>query len=233
MNVVSHTFERQPPAGFQGLRSDLPISFYSRHLPHWRREGATYFVTFRLNDALPPDALKELRQLRFDWELKCPQPRTEKQWEDYARAVTQKSETFLDQSYGSCLFRKLENAELLRKALTHYQTTRCFVSCLNVMPNHAHAIMKPHKGFPLEQTLKLIKGYVSRVINVKSQTAGSLWEQESYDRIVRDCQHLDKVIQYIGRNGVSARLPSEQYIRWIDPAWQQAGWDFSEGTEAQ
>ena len=92
--------------------------------------------------------------------------------------------------------------------------------------------MKPHEGFPLEQTLKLIKGYVSRVINVKNQTTGSLWEQESYDRIIRDCQHSDKVIQYIGRNGIRAQLPPEQYIRWIDPSWQAAGWDFSEETEA-
>ncbi len=233
MNIVAHAFEREPPAGFQGLRSDLPITFYSRHLPHWRQDGATYFVTFRLNDALPPDVLEELKRLRHDWELKCPHPRYEKQWEDYSRTLTQKSEACLDQGYGACPFREIENAELLRTALTHYQTTRCFVSCLTVMPNHAHAIMKPHKGFSLEQTLKLIKGYVSRVINVKNQTSGSLWEQESYDRIIRDCQHLDKVIQYIGRNGTRARLPPEQYIRWIDPSWQEMGWDFSDDTDVQ
>ena len=190
-------------------------------------------MTFRLNDALPPDVLEELKRLRHDWELKCPHPRYEKQWEDYSRTLTQKSEACLDQGYGACPFREIENAELLRTALTHYQTTSCFVSCLTVMPNHAHAIMKPHKGFPLEQTLKLIKGYVSRVINVKNQTSGSLWEQESYDRIIRDCQHLDKVIQYIGRNGTRARLPPEQYIRWIDPSWQEMGWDFSDDTDVQ
>lgn len=69
--------------------------------------------------------------------------------------------------------------------------------------------------------------------NVKNQTSGSLWKQESYDRIIRDCQHLDKVIQYIGRNGTRARLPPEQYIRWIDPSWQEMGWDFSDDTDVQ
>jgi len=188
-------------------------------------------VTFRLNDALPPDVLEDLKQLRLDGEWKCPYPRSEKQWEDFARILTQKSEVCLDQGYGSCLFRERENAELLRNALTHYQTTRCFFSCLTVMPNHAHAIMNPQNGVPLEQTLKLIKGYVSRVINRKNQTAGSLWEQESYDRIIRDSQHLDKVIQYIGRNGTLPRLQANQYIRWMDPSWQAAGWDFDEETE--
>jgi putative transposase len=231
MSIVPHTFEREPPAGFQGLRLDLPITFYSRHLPHWRQAGATYFVTFRLNDALPPEVLDELKELRKNWELKCPHPRSEKQWEDYARTVTLRSEACLDQGYGGCPFRDSGNAELLRNALTYYQQTRCFVSCLTVMPNHAHAIMKPHKGFPLEQTLKLMKGYVSRIINLKNQTKGSQWEQESYDRIIRDCQHLDAVIQYIGRNGTRAGLPQDQYIRWIDPSWQATGWEFNEDAQ--
>ena len=34
-----------PPPGFQGLRDDLPLTVYEQLLPHWRQEGATYFVT--------------------------------------------------------------------------------------------------------------------------------------------------------------------------------------------
>src|SRR5258707_12522120 len=40
-----------PPPGFQGLHPDKPVTAYQRHLPHWRQDGATYFVTFRLADA--------------------------------------------------------------------------------------------------------------------------------------------------------------------------------------
>ena len=56
-----------PPPGFQGLRDDLRLTVYFRHLPHWRQEGATYFVTFRLIDALPKAKLHELRRLRAEW----------------------------------------------------------------------------------------------------------------------------------------------------------------------
>src|SRR5260370_2118378 len=61
-----------PPSGFQGLREDLPLQVYVRHLPHWRQEGATYFVTFRLHDSLPQEKLQQLEVLRREWELRNP-----------------------------------------------------------------------------------------------------------------------------------------------------------------
>ena len=41
---------------------------YQRHLPHWRQDGATYFVTFRLADSLPQSKLDELKALKAEWE---------------------------------------------------------------------------------------------------------------------------------------------------------------------
>src|SRR4051794_6353839 len=32
------------PPGFQGLHPHKPLTVYVRHLPHWRQDGATYFV---------------------------------------------------------------------------------------------------------------------------------------------------------------------------------------------
>ena len=46
-----------PPPGFRGLNPEQPVQIYYRHLPHWRQAGATYFVTFRLADALPQEKL--------------------------------------------------------------------------------------------------------------------------------------------------------------------------------
>jgi hypothetical protein len=45
-------WNRPAPPGFQGLHPDIPVTFYYRHLPHWRQDGATYFVTFRLAEHL-------------------------------------------------------------------------------------------------------------------------------------------------------------------------------------
>ena len=226
MTLIFDNFNRQPPPGFRGFNPDMPVRFYSRHLPHWRQDGASYFVTFRLNDALPPEILNELKSLREQFDRECPGQRTEKQWEEYARKVTQVAEVSLDSGYGACHFAGSENAKTLAEALRHYHTTQCEVACLAVMPNHAHAVMKPIEGFQLEETLKLIKGFTAREINKRRDGSGSIWEQESYDRIIRDTRHLENVVRYIGRNHLRAGLPSHEFDRWICPEWKASGWDF-------
>ena len=65
-----------PPPGFQGLCEDLPLTVYERHLPHWRQDGATYFVTFRLEDSLPQPKLRELELFKAEWERQHPPPRS-------------------------------------------------------------------------------------------------------------------------------------------------------------
>ncbi len=94
------------------------------------------------------------------------------------------------------------------------------------MPNHCHAIIRPFDGYDLEELLGAMKGVVARNLNAALHLPGELWQQESFDRIIRDAEHLDKVIQYIGRNPEKANLPRHQWHRWIDPDWQSAGWEF-------
>ena len=94
------------------------------------------------------------------------------------------------------------------------------------MPNHVHAVMKPLAGFELEDVLESVKRFVSRKVNSVLARSGQLWEEESYDRIIRDEEHLFRVLQYIGRNAASAGLPKADWIRWVDPNWAQLGWGF-------
>jgi hypothetical protein len=70
-----------PPPGFQGLHPDKPVRIYVRHLPHWRQDGATYFVTYRLHDSLPQAKLQELADYRREWERQHPHP-DDKSWEE-------------------------------------------------------------------------------------------------------------------------------------------------------
>ena len=48
------------PPGFHGLHPHKPLTMYHRNLPHWRQDGATYFVTYRLADSLPQCKVDEL-----------------------------------------------------------------------------------------------------------------------------------------------------------------------------
>src|SRR5512146_1595835 len=86
------------------LRSGIHTRGY---LPHVKREGAAYFVTFRLADSLPKEVLlrylaeKAERLRRLEVERSCPKPKpladTEESIErDYIRQV----ERYLDKGAG-------------------------------------------------------------------------------------------------------------------------------------
>ncbi len=88
--------------------------------------------------------------------------------------------------------------------------------------------MKPFGEYELEDLLGAIKGVTSCFVNRELGRKGKLWQPESFDRILRDEEHLYNAIQYIGNNPRMAGLPKSQWFRWIDPAWEKLKWGFRE-----
>ncbi len=43
------------------------VRIYRRNLPHWRQDGTTYFVTFRLGDSLPRRVLDQWEYEKQLW----------------------------------------------------------------------------------------------------------------------------------------------------------------------
>jgi putative transposase len=249
-----------PPPGFQGLRQDLPLTCYERHLPHWRQHGATYFVTFRLNDSLPQSKLHELEGIRREWQQKHPQPRTNEQREELARETARRIELWLDQGFGSCILRESQCRAFVVEAMHHFDvggrpsqavrdagqkfdggndvtaqaasggrpSVRYELGCYVVMPNHVHVVVRPldAKVHSLETIIGSWKQFSGTRINRTRRLTGEHWQEECFDRIIRDEEHLWRVIQYIGRNPVRANLPSEAYSLWIRPQWEALGWRF-------
>jgi REP element-mobilizing transposase RayT len=215
------------PRGFLRLNPDVPVKVYFRHLPHWRQDGATYFVTFRLADSLPQVKLQYLKRLRMEWERTHPLPRNEQAWRDFAIQVTNMVERWLDEGYGACYFRERRWSDDLRDRLNYFQDDRYFLSCYAIMPNHCHLLILPNQKQDLEDLLGAMKGVNARHINQTMDCSKAIWEEESYDRIVRDEEHLWRVIQYIGRNPRLAGLANEAvWRRWVHPDWEAAGWGF-------
>lgn len=85
-----------------------------------------------------------------------------------------------------------------------------------VMPDHVHLLLIPCTGFSLSRILKGIKGVTARRVNHRRDTRGRLWQDESFDRIVRDQPELQEKLKYMFNNPVKAGLAS-------DP-WQYRGW---------
>lgn len=214
------------PPGFRGLDPDKQVDVYYRHLPHWRQDSATYFVTFRLADSLPQEKIDFLQRLRTNWEQTQPTLRSKDSWEQQAREVTKHVERWLDQGDGACHFQSRHHSDDLRQRLDHFQDERYQISCWAIMPNHCHLVIRPLGGNSLEDLVGAIKGVSARHLNSELGLEGALWEEESYDRIIRDEEHLWNVIQYIGRNPAKAGLGREDWRRWIRPDWEKAGWGF-------
>ena len=96
----------------------------------------------------------------------------------------------------------------------------------NFVPVPAMKSWQGLRGHELEDLLQGVKSMTSRAIRAVGGISGSLWQQESYARIIRDEEHLWRVIQYIGGNPRQAGLPLESTPRWIDPDGQTLGWNF-------
>jgi putative transposase len=177
--VETSIFNLAPPPHFHGLDPDKPLSVYYRHMPHWRQDGATYFVAFRLGDSLPHEKQEYLRRLRDEWQRVLPADRTKELDEQYSKNVLRYVEASLDQSYSACNLRDASAASLLEACLRHFHDERYFLSCFVIMPNHCHLVIKPFDGWQLEKILQGIKGAAARQVNALTAANGSLWQDES------------------------------------------------------
>ena len=68
-----------------------------------------------------------------------------------------------------------------------------------VMPDHTHLLLTPSGGYSLSQIMKGIKGVSARKVNQMRNTTGTVWQDEYYDRIIRDQKELDEKIHYFSK----------------------------------
>ncbi len=149
-----------PPLG----RSDTePLTTYRRRLPHWRIDGATYFVTWRLRAGLADLA---------------PQERS-----------------------------------LIRDAVLHFDGDRYQLGAFAVMNDHVHVLVSPLGRRRLRDIVHSWKSYSAHCIQGQRGSQGSLWQDEYFDRIVRDEAEFLEKAQYILNNPLK-RWPDLSDYPW-------------------
>lgn len=89
-----------------------------------------------------------------------------------------------------------------------------------------HLVIRPFESIKLEEEIGSMKSVTANFINKREWSKGPVWHQESYDRIIRDEEHLYRVVQYIGSNPRRAGISEQDWHRWINPDWQAVHWDF-------
>ena len=74
---------------------------------------------------------------------------------------------------------------------------------------------------PLSDLLTNWKGYSSRCINSLLGRRGKLWQEDYWDRYIRDEEHYRKVVHYIEWNPVKAGLvKSPEEWRFSSARWR-------------
>jgi primosomal protein N' len=113
----------------------------------------------------------------------------------------------------------------------HGKKLRCLIAC--VMPDHVHLLVQPlpMKGadwstvHPLSELLHSIKSFSAHEVNKVMQRTGPVWDDESFDRMIRSETDLHEKWNYIWNNPREAGLvgPMEEYPFVWTPAAPGAG----------
>jgi REP element-mobilizing transposase RayT len=90
----------------------------------------------------------------------------------------------------------------------------CWVHVITVMPDHAHTILTPY-GDDFAEVMQRLKGGSSFRANRILNRRGQLWQDESFDHILRSDESLTQKMDYICDNPVRAGLVQ----RWQDYPW--------------
>jgi REP element-mobilizing transposase RayT len=179
-------------------------------LPHLKREGSIYFVTFRLADSLPAAKIAQLKQER---QIILEQAHAQKHpltWHEEQQLLNwycERVETLLDSGMGSCWLSKPEVATIVAGALRFFERQRYDLRAWVVMPNHVHAVVWPHPGHTLSTVLHSWKSYTSKQANkALGRTGKSFWQDESFDHWIRDQDECARLVAYVENNPVKAGL---------------------------
>src|SRR5687768_5402716 len=110
------------------------IRHTENRLPHWQQEGAVYFVTFRLADAVPLRVRSQWENERESWLRVHPEPWNPEIEIEYHKRFSGAIEHWLDAGHGACLLRRRECAEIVAETLRHFEGERVVMISFVVMP---------------------------------------------------------------------------------------------------
>jgi len=194
---------------------EAPIGFLSGDLPHWRQQGTTYFITFRLADSLPQEKLRQWAAEREQWIATHQEPHDEAARREYYDLFPQRIQRWLDAGSGSCALAVVEIKQLVESALRHFDGQRYRLHDFVVAPNHVHALVSPSgehtlseilhtwKSFTAHEILKVAKsgGESGRAVPALNFARNKVWQKETFDHIVRSLASMERFRAYIRGHG--------------------------------
>jgi REP element-mobilizing transposase RayT len=173
------------------------IDTVAGNLPHWRQQGVLYFVTFRTADALPAEKRRAWEEEKASWLAIHPPPWDAAKHAEYLERFPRRLQRWLDAGYGACLLARADLSGIVAGALRHFAGVRYQLDEFVIAPNHVHVLVAPVAGQDLSALLHSWKSYTAKAINRATAGTGVVWQQESYDHIVRNEEALYRIRNYI------------------------------------
>ena len=205
--------------------------YHHRNLPHIQPLGGTFFVTYVLNGSMPNEKIAEWKTeyniqkaLILENSININDDLS-KLWKlDFA-----KKDKFFDTYTGGNHYLKSDIlAKIVADTLHYWDNKRLELYSYTIMSNHVHAVFRLYdkyelaKPFYLEQIMHSIKLYSASQCNKLLGLEGKFWQDESYDRFVRNNEELKRIIRYVVYNSVKAGLcekPSDWKWTYIKPEY--------------
>jgi hypothetical protein len=147
----------------------------------------------------------------MEWLRRHPEPRTPQQDAEYAEQFAGRFHHWLDAGMGECWLRLPAISGIVEEALKFFDGQRYWLGWYAVMPNHVHCLVRPISENTLSEIFHSWKSFTAKKINAAVEREGKLWQDESFDSIVRDEAALEKFSAYIQENPSHAGAPAGQF----------------------
>ncbi|MGV3638802.1 MAG: transposase [Flavobacteriales bacterium] len=166
------------------------VEVHQRNMPHWRQQ-----------DSIAKEKRDELLRVRESLNRAFVDPARTNLTEVHQRRSEQlfqeRIQHWLDAGSGSCVLRYPEAKRIMRETLLHFDGKRYHLGSFAVAGNHVHVLVAPIFGFELSGILHSWKSYSANAINRALGRKGALWQDESYDHLVRSEASLARITAYI------------------------------------
>ena len=196
-------FSNQPSHFVDPRKTPFVRPKFRGELPHLEKPGGTYFVTFRLADAVKMGKQKDKDLSEKAGKMPAPQGLADSR-ELAPEEVARECETPL--TLGSCALGRDDVAAMVQDALLHFHNQHYQLHAWCIMPNHVHVVVTPLDGHELSAILHSWKSYTSKQAGKLLRSTGTFWQRESFDHLCRSRQHIQWFVRYTEENPVKAGL---------------------------
>jgi REP element-mobilizing transposase RayT len=123
-----------------------------------------------------------------------------------------KIERALDHGFGDCVLRDESCAEIVAASLIHFDSTRYELFTWSVMPNHVHVVFTPCENWVISEIVKAWKGFTAKELNRVLGRSGKLWQEDYFDRSMRNEQQFRRAVDYVMNNPAAAGLRDWKFV---------------------